>query len=183
MNRQILPSAIASLVEYLDNLTERATIEELRAHLSQLDVSIEDLRDFVHFGTATYRRNLVCEGEHYELLCICWRSGQRSPVHNHASSTCGLRILQGTVTETTFDATPCGQVKAGGSKDLHVGLVTASQDEQTHQISNLQTAGDDLVTLHIYSPPLRRMDTFSILGDKIGEFCPEVFEVSFGAGI
>ncbi len=183
MNRPLLPTALTDLFGYLEDLEERASIEDLRSHLLRLDISIDDVSDFVHFGTSAYRRNLICQGDHYELLCICWRSGQRSPIHNHAHSTCGLRVLQGVATETTFETTPCGQVKASGSHDLPVGLVCASQDEQTHQISNLQVVAQDLVTLHIYSPPLRKMDTFSILGDPLGVFCPEVFEVSFGAGI
>ena len=87
------------------------------------------------------------------------------------------------MTETTFAPTPCGQIKATGSSDLTVGQVTSSYDDQVHQVSNLQVDGEDLVTLHIYSPPLRKMDTFSILGEEVGVFCPEVFEVSFGAGI
>jgi len=183
MNRQLLPAALSDLVEYLDGLTERAPVDELQKRLAGLNVSADDVAEYMHFGPATYRRNLICGTELYELLCICWRSGQRSPIHNHAQSTCGLRILQGTATETTFEMTPCGQVKATGSSDLAVGRVTATHDDQMHQVSNLQTAGEDLVTLHIYSPPLRKMATFSILGDEVGEFCPEVFEVSFGAGI
>lgn len=183
MSRHLLPAVLSDLVDYLDGLTERATVKELQKRLSGLQISVDDVADYMHFGPATYRRNLICETKLYELLCICWRSGQRSPIHNHARSTCGLRILQGTATETTFEMTACGQVKATGSTDLTVGRVTATHDDQMHQVSNLQSAGEDLVTLHIYSPPLRKMATFSILGDEVGEYCPETFEVSFGAGI
>lgn len=177
-----IPAALATLVEYLDSLDERAPLEELQQRLSTLAVTMDDLTPFAHFGS-TYRRNLISEGAHYELLCICWRSGQRSPIHDHAHSTCGLRVIQGVATETVFENSPCGQVKAVSSSDLAAPLVVGSQDDQMHQVSNLQASGDDLVTLHIYSPPLRKMDTYSIMGPEVSIYCPETFEVSYGAGI
>lgn len=182
MNAPVVPSSLSSFVEYLDQLTNRAEIWDLESQLHRLTIGVDDVADYVHFGK-TYRRNLIAEGELYELLCICWRSGQRSPIHNHARSTCGVRVLRGTATETTFVPTPCGQIKATGSAELSVGQITSSADEQMHQVSNLEGEGEDLVTLHIYSPPLRKMDTFSLLGDEVGVYSPEVFEVSFGAGI
>lgn len=157
---------IQDLICYLETLNERAPVEELRRFLSELDVTIDDLRPFMHFGEKTYRRNLIREGKWYELLCICWRSGQRSPIHNHAGSTCGLRIMQGIATETRFELTPCGQIKAVDSTDFAEGFVCSSQDEDIHQVSNLQPPGKDLVTLHIYSPALKTMDTFSLFSSE-----------------
>ncbi len=37
-----------------------------------------------------------------------------------------------------------------------------------HQVSNLQDGDADLVTLHIYSPPLRLMGTYSLFDNKRG---------------
>jgi hypothetical protein len=38
-----------------------------------------------------------------------------------------------------------------------------------HQVSNLQPGPADLVTLHVYSPPLFRMGTYSITDQTRGE--------------
>ena len=150
------------LVKFLDGLSQRAPIEELARLLHEAGVTSEDLKPYKVFGDSVYRRNLICENDWYELLCICWRSGQRSPIHDHAQSTCGLRIMEGVCTETIFESTPSGQIKAVGSNDCGVGHVCATQDAEVHQISNLQSEGTDLVTLHIYSPPLRSMATYSL---------------------
>jgi cysteine dioxygenase len=80
----------------------------------------------------------------------------------------------GTCTETVFGHAPCGQVVARFSKDIAAGSVTASQDSDTHQVSNLQEARDNLVTIHVYSPPLRAMKTFSIIGESDQESKPAV---------
>ena len=66
--------------------------------------------------------------------------------------------------------------------DMACGDLVVSQDADVHQISNLQTAGQDLVTLHIYSPPMLRMDTYSLTEPTIGEYRPEILE-HMGSGI
>ena len=40
------------------------------------------------------------------------------------------------------------------TRKLPEGFICATQDQDIHQISNLQPGNADLVTLHIYSPPL-----------------------------
>lgn len=84
--------------------------------------------------------------------------------------------MQGVCTETVFGPSPCGQVVALYSKDLRDGHVTASQNSDTHQVSNLQGDGESLVTLHIYSPPLKAMRKYSITGEPSGSFAPGVSE-------
>lgn len=169
-----IPASLRDLVEYLDGLKQRASIEKLRELLGGSGVTMEDLKPFLCFKDDCYQRNLICNGEIYELLVICWKSGQRSPIHDHAKSTCGFRVMQGVCTETVFGPSPCGQVVALQSKDLSAGHVTASQDADTHQVSNVQAEGDSLVTLHIYSPPLKAMRKFSITGEQNGAFAPGV---------
>ena len=107
----------------------------------------------------------------------------RSPIHDHAGSTCGLRILRGTATETVFERSPSGLIKPACSKDYRQGDVSVSADNYIHQVSNLQAQGEDLVTLHVYSPPLLRMATYSLTEPTIGEFRPMVLEHVLGSGI
>lgn len=176
-------SKLSKLLHYLDNLTERAPIEELENHLRSLDLAAEDVGQYAKFDKAHYRRNQVRGTPWYHLLVICWKSGQRSPIHNHAESTCGLKVLRGIATETKFETTPSSLVKAVSSRDLREGHIAASQDADIHQISNLQADGTDLITLHIYSPPLLRMKTYSLTDRTVGEYVPEIFEHGFGSGI
>lgn len=168
-----IPNPLQELASYLKSLSSRAPIEQLGEQLNSLNITVDDLKPFAEFGDGCYRRNLICEDEWYELLCICWRSGQRSPIHNHAGSTCGLRIIQGVATETLFEETPSGQIKAVSSTDCSAGHVCCTVDEDIHQVSNLQAPGEDLMTLHIYSPPLKAMDRFSLFSDQRELYVPE----------
>ncbi len=176
-NKKSVPTPLRELVEFLETLNSRAPIEQLGQLLSNLNVTAEDLRPYVCFGDNTYRRNLICQSDYYELLCICWKSGQRSPIHDHSQSTCGLRIIQGVATETLFETSDCGQIKAVKSTDCGTGHVCSSQDSDVHQVSNLQAAGNDLMTLHIYSPPLKQMSTYSLFGSGTEIYTPTNFMI------
>ncbi len=170
------------LIRYLDALRDRAPLEELIVLLRQLDLPCEAVADFVRFSDRAYSRNLVCGGTWYNVLVLCWKNGQRSPIHDHVGSTCGVRVLRGMLTETQFEFAANGLVKAIGSRDCSPGSVLGSQDDDLHQVSNLQAGDADLVTLHVYSPPLLFMGTYSLTDGKRGTE-PMFLEFSNAAGI
>jgi DMSO/TMAO reductase YedYZ molybdopterin-dependent catalytic subunit len=160
---------LSCLFDYLDDLTGRPAPDEVHAAVSRLAITCNDVADFVRFSDAGYQRNLLRAGPWYHAWIMCWKNGQRSPIHDHGASCCVVRVLRGTLTETRFEQTPHGHIKAIGSRDLEEGAICVTQDEDLHQISNLQAGSADLVTLHIYSPPLVRMGTYSITDRSRGE--------------
>lgn len=167
---------IESLFGYLDGLMSRPDTLELADVLRRTAVTLDDVAEYVRFNDQHYVRNLVRGGAEYHALAICWRSGQRSPIHDHARSVCGVRVLAGKATETRFKMGPGGSLEATGSFDMSAGHVMVSQDSDVHQVSNLQPEGEDLVTLHIYAPPLLRMATYSIRGGDEVECVPTALE-------
>ena len=125
-------------------------------------ITLEDVRHVMVFSPDRYVRNLLHAGAAYHVLVLRWRSGQRSPMHNHRGSGCGVRVLQGVATETTFIHAPNGMIFAAGSREMRQGHIMGSIDADIHQVSNLQANRADLVTLHVYSPPLTQMEIFSL---------------------
>jgi cysteine dioxygenase len=177
-----MPRTLEPLSRYLDTLRGRAPLPELADVVAGLDVDCADLAEWVVFSDRGYTRNLVRGGLWYHVLVLCWKNGQRSPIHDHAGSSCCVRVLRGTLTETRFAFAPHGHVKAVCSQEREPGAVFASQDDDLHQISNLQEGTADLVTLHVYSPPLLRMGTYSLTDRSRGEE-PMFIEFADAAGI
>lgn len=170
MSATPVPSSLTPLLGYLNSLSERAPLDELQKRLVDSAVTLADLREFLRYEDGHYCRNLVAEGAWYNMLAICWRSGQRSPIHDHAHSTCAFKVLTGVCSETVYTISPSGQVVPSHTTDMPAGHIVASQDADIHQVSNLQASGTDLVTLHIYSPPLKTMKVFSPMGNREGEW-------------
>lgn len=183
MSTQTQTETLESLFAWLDGLGERPPVEALQARLNGLEVDLDKWSEYVRFNEDRYRRNLVHEGPAYHALFLCWKSGQRSPIHDHAQSVCGVRILRGVATETKFAASPCGLLRPTTTVDHAVDAVCVSVDSDIHQISNLQAEGGDLLTLHIYAPPLLSMKCYSLTDARVTEFRPCVDGFVGGAGI
>lgn len=176
------PARLHRLFDFLDSLRTRADVMELRNQIVSAKACVDDFAPFLRFDSRSYTRNLIVEGLMYHVLVLCWRSGQRSPIHNHAHSVCGFCILMGTATETIFERSPSGLTKPTTSRNCRRGDVCVSRDADIHQVANLQPRGHDLVTLHVYSPPLLHMDTFSEVGVAVGADQPACMEQGTGGG-
>lgn len=150
------------LFEDLDRYESPVPLEALREKMELLKVDLPVANSALQFGEKRYRRTLLHKGPAYEALLMCWRDGQCSPIHDHRGSACGVRVLCGTATETKFELSSNGYVCPAGTDTLSEGETTASEDADIHQVSNLQDDGSDLVTLHIYSPPLHSMRSYSV---------------------
>ncbi|MBM3995647.1 MAG: hypothetical protein FJ303_16065 [Planctomycetes bacterium] len=157
-----MPTAIDNVFASLDRLDGPLSLPILLDWLGDMRLTLDDLAAYLIFRPERYVRNLLHVGLAYQALLLCWRNGQRSPIHNHRGSNCGVKVLRGVATETLFARAANGLMFATHSRDLPAGHTCASADENVHQISNLQAGGADLVTLHVYSPPLLRMDMFSL---------------------
>lgn len=174
---------LAALAE-LDEFTGRIPLAVLSDWLARTPIELDDVRPFLRFSPERYLRNLMYAGPSYQALVLCWRSGQRSPIHDHTGSSCGVKVMQGIATETAFGMAPSGMVYALGSRHLPAGSTCATQDADLHQMSNLQPEGQDLITLHIYSPALVSMNMYSIVAAGVERFFDPInAEFVSGAGI
>jgi cysteine dioxygenase len=144
---------LLSLLKRWDRREEPIPSADLIAALDGLPIGYADLADVIGFDDACYRRTIIHTRPHYQVLVLCWRSGQRSPIHNHRGSSCVVRVVQGCATETRFDPTPSGRLAPTGSHEHREGETTACCGEEIHQMGNFEAPGRDLVTLHIYSAP------------------------------
>lgn len=151
---------LAELIRYLDTITGRVDLAVLSRLLGRLSVTRADLEPACVFGARGYKRNTISESAHYELLAVCWRSGHCTPIHDHRGVSCAFRVVEGNGTEIRFKVTDSGLVCPTVVNGMPPGYVCAADDADIHQVVNMQAPGKDLVTLHIYSPPIRKMRTY-----------------------
>ncbi|MFM9997117.1 MAG: cysteine dioxygenase [Phycisphaerales bacterium] len=151
---------LAELIGYLDSLTGRANLDVLSRLLAKLAVTRTDVEPACRFGVKGYKRNTVSASAHYELLAICWRSGHCTPIHDHRGVSCAFKIVEGVGTEIRFTLTESGLICPSVVNAMPPGYICAADDADIHQVANMQAPGRDLVTLHIYSPPITKMHTY-----------------------
>ena len=119
--------------------------------------------------------------EQFEILMICWKSGQRSRIHDHGESLGGVKVLRGILTESVFALSPNGMIKPVASTDYQPDDVQIEDDSTIHQVSNLQPDGRDAISLHVYLPPLARMNIYTLYDIDVRSVAADLH--NYGSGI
>ena len=168
----------------LDEFEQSISAAWLQRWIENCQLDLDHVQKYCRYHPQHYVRNLLQAGQAYHALVLCWRNGHRSPIHDHRGSCCAVKVLRGEATETSFQIAPNGMAYAISSRQLTEGATCYSEDADIHQVSNLQADQADLVTLHVYSPPLLRMNVYSLHGGGTREFFDPINdEFTSGAGI
>lgn len=164
------PDAMQEFIDRLNVTPGAKDLDFLLAELERFRPSREELKRWIAFDRQCYARNSIYRNEDFEALVITWRSGQRSPIHNHKGSACAIYVVDGTASEILFERSDHGSLYPARTEHYTAGTVCGSFDEDVHQIVNLQAAHKDLVSLHVYSPPLKGMELFSLSQSTFADY-------------
>ncbi|HET9533710.1 MAG TPA: cysteine dioxygenase family protein [Blastocatellia bacterium] len=172
---------LGELAEIISSLKQVPALDEVKDWFSRILLRQRDYESYRIFTPRKYARNLVIRGEHAELLMLCWRPGQRTPIHDHGGSIGVILVCEGLLTETMFERAPEGNVRPYNTHRWGPGAITGADVPDIHQLLNLQPAGRDMVTLHCYAPPLTVLNKYSPRSAKIARWREGYF--AGGAGI
>ena len=149
--------------------------------LQRLIVTEEELSEHACFNEHRYSRNTVVRDKQFEILMICWKSGQRSLIHDHGDSLGGVKVLRGILTESLFTPALNGMIKAVASTDYQPGDVQIEDRSTIHQVSNLQPGRCDAISFHVYLPPPGRMNIYKLYDIDVRSVSAELYD--YGTGI
>ena len=162
-------------------LREVPALETLGEWLQEIQVTADELRPYRAFKPKTYTRHRVCRSDYAELLVLCWKPGQRTPIHDHNGSHGAVRVCEGVMWETMFALDEADKLYYQSACEWTSGGVTGAAVPDIHQLGNPEVSGQDLVTLHLYAPPLGVLNTYKVGSSEIGHYTPDEF--MDGAGI
>jgi cysteine dioxygenase len=160
-------------VEALASQSSAPSLKQIYAWLEHANISGEDLRPYLGFKEGNYWRHRVCRNEFVEMLVLCWRPGQRTPIHDHNGCHGGVKVHRGVLWETTFNFDSVSGLEYKSARELPTGAVTGSDVPDIHQLGNPDVSGQDLVTIHVYAPPLGVLHTYKPGSAKIDLYVPE----------
>ena len=169
------------VAEAINALTSIPTLSLIEQWFSSLLIIQRDFEQYRVFAERSYARNLIVRSPFAELLLLCWRSGQRTPIHDHGGSVGVVLVCEGLLTETMYDRAPEGHVRPHSTFKRSPGSITGADVPDIHQLLNLQPESKHMVTLHCYAPPLSELNTYSPLSSRVGRWREGYF--TGGAGI
>jgi cysteine dioxygenase len=173
--------SLDELAQIIRSLEQVPSLEQIMNWLASLWLRQRDYFPYRLFAERNYARNLIARSEFAELLLLCWRPGQRTPIHDHGGSVGAVLVCEGLLTETIFERAPEGNVRPCDTYRRAPGAITGADVPDIHQLLNLQPEQRDMVTLHCYAPPLTILNTYSPRSPRVVRWREGYF--SGGAGI
>ncbi len=145
--------------------THQGVLEFLRGNR----VDVATLEPYLYFSQEHYTRNLIHRTPLFELIAICWESGQKSPIHNHRDQRCWMAVAFGKVMVHNFKLVrkdpATGFCELESSTQFLIEPESPQEvdpEEPIHQVLNLPSFASRAVTLHVYSRPFDTCEVYDL---------------------
>ena len=165
--------SLRSLVGTLESLSSTPDLEQIYEWLRAAEISDADLQPYLGFKEGNYWRHRVCRNQFVEMLVLCWQPGQRTPIHDHNGSHGGVKVHRGMLWETTFTYDTLAGLEYKSAREYAPGAVTGSDVPDIHQLGNPDVSEQNLITIHVYAPPLGVLHTYKPGSAKIDLYTPD----------
>jgi hypothetical protein len=148
-----------------EQFTDRTVLEFMRDN----PVSVASLDPYLYFSPEHYTRNLILHTPLFDLIAICWESGQVSRIHNHTNQRCWMGIAFGKVQVQNYRLVcqdPATQFCELVPTDRYVidadNPAEVDSEKPIHLIVNPPAFASRAVTLHIYSRPFDECEVYDL---------------------
>ena len=71
------------------------SLATIRFILENVDLQDDEIKSLASFDEDNYCRKRLFKNQHCEVLILSWLNGQRSKIHDHLNTACGVRVLKG----------------------------------------------------------------------------------------
>ena len=165
--------SLPALVNALESQTSVPSLKQIYDWLETATISNEELQPYIGFKDGNYWRHRICRSEFVEMLVLCWRPGHRTPIHDHNGSHGGVKVHEGPLWETIFTYDEVKGLEYKSAREYAPGAVTGSDIPDIHQLGNPDVSDRNLITIHVYAPPLGVLHTYKPGSTKIDLYTPD----------
>jgi cysteine dioxygenase len=173
--------SLSTLIRLLDDEAPNMSRLRMEKIVERVFITEQEMERYGRFRDDRYSRNSVYGSEKFEIFLMCWKTGQRSLIHDHGGSLGGVKILRGLLTESLFEPAPNGMIKAVSSSDYQTSDIQIEEPTTIHQVSNLQPGMNHAISIHIYVPCLQQMNIYSLYDRGLRSVPAQLY--NFGLGI
>jgi predicted metal-dependent enzyme (double-stranded beta helix superfamily) len=100
-----------------------------------------------------------------QVWLLSWLPDQGTPLHDHGRSAGAFAVVRGTLTERVASTGRLERPVPETTVELTVGRIRHFGPHYVHQVTN--TARGPAVSVHVYTPALTEMNTYSAEGDRL----------------
>lgn len=152
------------------------TCQNVYDYLGSTPVDTDSIQRYLHWSPKFYTRNLVYKDDRFEVMAICWESGQVSRVHNHSDQKCWMTVPTGRLRGQNFAVAEmdearghCRLVETDSFELSDCLAAKVELEEPIHQILNLAEYDQRAVSIHIYSKPYDKCLSYCRVTDTFSE--------------
>jgi len=138
-----------------------------------INIPPSDFLPYCHFRVDGYARNCIIKTEAFELILICWKKDDFTPIHGHDNKQCWVYQVAGEMTEIRYEQNDSGKLIECNRMKLTPGKLTYMQDSMGYHLLKNPTE-ENAMSLHLYMKPVESCQVF----DKDNN-CFEEMELSF----
>ena len=148
----------------LERLERRGfAIAAVQDYLSSTRIMPQSLKEYVKYREDRYARYLVHKNPVYEILVLCWRTGQSAPIHGHEGQYCWARVETGTLRFTNYREVSEAPLVLEQLAEPAVGRDGyLDGPAEIHSVENLVEFGEPATSLHIYYRPFSECDVYDL---------------------
>ncbi|MGR3176120.1 MAG: cysteine dioxygenase [Candidatus Scalindua sp.] len=151
---------LKTFIERLEALPDKISPDELEHYVSEEGISKLPIDEYISFADQGYKRNLVHVSSKCEVVVLCFKEGQITPIHDHGGSIGITVVLDGIMTEELFNKQQTGVILHTLMREFRIDELSHTYLTTIHRVSNAHTGG--LVIIHIYFPPLTLMNIYNL---------------------
>jgi cysteine dioxygenase len=138
------------------------TVPAVGRYIADNPVDPASLQKYLYYEPTHYTRNLIHKCALFELLAVCWETGQSSPVHNHQGQSCWMAVPIGRLAVQNYELVRSDdegfcELRLADRLVMDPGHPSfVDPEEPIHAVLNLPEYGQRATSLHIYSRPYDR---------------------------
>lgn len=150
--------------------------------LEKLNIQLEELKPILKTDhEKPYYRKLLYKDEKLELLVMNWSDLECVP-HDHGKSYGWIQVINGTSQNTIYEVKENILPAELFTEHQEKGKMFFAPKKGVHKMSD--SGGTNLVTLHLYSPPITGMRVYNldkcaacIVSDDCGAWWPDALHL------
>ena len=138
-------------------------VSEVHAYLSSTRIVPDSLNAYLKYRQDRYTRHLVHKNAIFEILVICWGTGQSAPIHGHEGQHCWARVEAGSLRFTSYrEVSETPLVLEQVSEAMVGGCGYLDGPGDIHSVENLPEFGGPAASLHVYYRPFSECDVYDL---------------------